>query len=210
MNKIKKALKRVVVLGLKDISVPQLMVNTKHYLQKMRGNAAFASLTAELRVIAAQLAKLETSYAVSQSRQRGTVDQMHTERKTLEVLLKGLGGLVEVIANSDPENALNIIESAGMVARKLPNTVPKQFSVKAGKEPGSVILNTKAMKRGTYIYEMTTDPNNPSGWEQIIVDVTVRHSWSGLSSGVRYYFRVAVVAAHVKCVWSPVLNILIQ
>jgi hypothetical protein len=191
------------------LPVSQVIANTKLYLQKMTGNASFATPNPTLAAISAQLTKLEASYLLSQSRAKGTVSQMRTDLKTLVILLKALAAYVEGIANADPDNAVTIIQSAGMVVKKTPNRAPKTFTAVVGKSPGSALLNTKAVSRSTYLYEMTTDPTNAASWVQIAANLTVKFIKTGLTSGTRYYFRVAVVTKGIQGAWSHVLNVMI-
>ncbi|HEV7230789.1 MAG TPA: fibronectin type III domain-containing protein, partial [Bacteroidia bacterium] len=127
----------------------------------------------------------------------------------LALSLKTLSGYVEGIANLDPVNAENIIISAGMAVKKPSVHGPKLFTVKPGKAAGSVNLDSKAEKGAVYVYEMTTDPNTPTSWANIYIGKTTKFLKTGLSSGQRYYFRVAVIIKGVQEPWSPVVNVVI-
>jgi hypothetical protein len=209
MSRKLKVLKQEAVLGLKHISTPQLIANTKLYLQKMTGNPNFPAPSPSLTLVFGQLTKLEASYTVSQSRALGTASQMQTDKKALIILLKALAAYVELIANADPDNAVAIIESSGMRVKRKGTPPPKIFSVVLSKDPNTVELNTKAETGGIYLYEMSTDPNNPASWGMVVFSKQVKCTKSGLTSGVRYYFRVAVIIKTVQGPWSPVLNVII-
>ncbi|HEV7230707.1 MAG TPA: fibronectin type III domain-containing protein, partial [Bacteroidia bacterium] len=127
----------------------------------------------------------------------------------LALSLKTLSGYVEGIANLDPVNAENIIISAGMAVKKPSVHGPKLFTAKPGKAAGSVNLDSKAEKGAVYVYEMTTDPNTPASWTNIYIGKTTKFLKTGLSSGQRYYFRVAVIIKGVQEPWSPVVNVVI-
>ena len=135
---------------------------------------------------------------------------MHVQLDALKLLLKSLVSYVEGIANADPVNAVEIAQSSGIPEKKAAVHTPKTFSAKLGKVKGSVMLNTKAVKGGVYIYQMTTDPNNAASWVTLVSDKVVKFTKSGLTSGVRYYFRVAVVSRSVQGDWSHELDLVVQ
>jgi hypothetical protein len=209
MSTKQKVKKKLVALGLSHATPPQQIVNAKHYVQSMTGNADFPSPSPTLATVSAQVAALEAAYDLSLTRARGTVGAMHVQLQTLNNLLKALAAYVENIANADPANASKIIAGAGMNEHKAPVKAPKTFTVRNGKVKGEVILNSKAVVRGTYIYEMTTDPNTASSWQAIFTGNTVRFVKTGLISATHYYFRVAVILKGVQGDWSPVLDLVV-
>jgi hypothetical protein len=209
MSKIIKLPKTIAVLGLSRITVPGLILKTSLIEGKMTGNTYFPSPLPALSVITTQLGKLVAAQNLVQTKVSGSASAMHAEAKTLEILLKQLTSYVETTANNDPPNAIVIIESAGLQIRKHTSHGQKVFSAKLGKTPGTVLLNTKAAVRSSYLFEMTTDPNTATSWAQIAISQTVKFTQIGLTSGIRYYFRVAVITKSVQGTWSPVLNVII-
>ncbi len=185
------------------------MANTKSYLQQMTGNSYFPSPVPTLAAVEAQLAKLEAAYTTSQTRQKGTVADMHAELKTLCLQLKMLAMYVEDTANANPEMAVGIMASSGMPARKTLEVPPKLFTVKLTGIPGEVRLNNKAVPGASYIYAMTTDPKTSATWVNIIFSREVKNVYGGLVSGTRYYFRTAIVQKSVQGPWSEVINMII-
>jgi len=208
MNNKAKVQKVLVALGLSKLTVPQLIANTRLYVQNMTGNVNFPTPTPTLAAVSAQQAKLEAAYTLSQTRVKGAVSDMHTEQKALHILLKSLATYVEAIANATPEQAVGIIESSGMPVKKPSVHAPKTFTVKTTATPGEVELNTKAVKKAIYTYAMTTDPNTATSWVDIIVNNDVKNTHGGLSSGTRYYFRVATTVKGIQSPWSSVINII--
>jgi hypothetical protein len=124
-------------------------------------------------------------------------------------MLKGLAGYVETAANADPPNAENIINSSGMPVKKTPVIQPKIFTAVAMKTPGIVRLNSKATPRASYVYEMTTDPATPASWSNIYIGGIVKFDKTGLTTGTRYYFRVAVSLKGILGAWSHTLSVIV-
>jgi hypothetical protein len=204
-----KVVKHLVALGLPKLTPPQVVAIARHFAQQMTGNAHFPNPSPQLVEITNQATVLENAYALSLTRAKGSVSKMHVELKTLARLLKGLSIYVETEANVDPENADNIISSSGMPVKKKGARPPKSFTAIAGKNPGTAILDNKAILRSIYIYQITTDPNNAVSWVTIATDVKVKLIKSGLSSGTRYFFRTAIITKGVQGAWSPVRDVMI-
>jgi hypothetical protein len=209
MSKTIKIPKTIAVLGLAHITIPQLILKTDLISGKLTGNTNFPSPLPALATITTQLGKLVAAQNLVQTRVSGSASAMHAEAKALEILLKQLTSYVETIANNDPPNAIVLIESAGLKIKQYTPRGAKVFSAKSGKTPGTVLLNTKAAARSSYLYEMTTDPNTATSWAQIAISQTVKFTQIGLTSGIRYYFRVAVITKAIQGTWSPVLNVII-
>jgi hypothetical protein len=203
-----KVRKKKVALLISKLTTPQLIANARHIVLSMTGNALFPSPVPALPGIDAEATALETAYGVSLTRAKGSSDKMHTERKMLSASLVSLANYVESVANANPDNTSHIISSAGMTEKKPSVRVPKGFTVKAGKDPGTAKISAQAIKRGIYVYEMTTDPATANSWAMIYTGNTVKYLKTGLSSGTRYYFRYAVITAGVQGNWSPVVNLM--
>jgi hypothetical protein len=198
--------RRTVALLLSKKSVPQIITDSNHYISCMTGNTHFPNPSPTLATLAIQIANVQAAYQTSLSGARGTKGLMYVELKTLEISLKLLAAYVEANANIDAVNAENIILSAGMKLKKPSIRQPKVFSVKAGKIEGDVILNSKAVKRGAYIYQMTTDPARTNGWFDVYQGLHVKCMIPGLELSKTYFFRLAVIDKNGKGAWSHVLS----
>jgi hypothetical protein len=209
MTTTKKVPKVTAVLGLAKLTNPQKLVKATAIRDKMTGNSNFPNPTPTLATVTAQLDKAKASLQAAQSKAHGASSPMHADIKALLVLLDQLASYVTAVANADGENAIAITESSGMSVKKQPLRLPKTFTAVAGKTPGSVSLSTKAIKGSVYIYEMSTDPTNATLWTVISTDNKVKYTKTGLTSGTRYYFRVALITKSVQAPWSAVLNVII-
>jgi hypothetical protein len=139
------------------------------------------------------------------------VAQKNEAKAALHLKLKALAAYVESIANADPEHAESIIASAGMPEKKLRTAVSHAFDVKLTNKPGEAMLTTKGVKRGAYIYEMSSDPSlAPASWSVIYQGVTMKFLKTGLVSGTRYFFRCSTIDKNGQSAWSSVLSVVIQ
>jgi hypothetical protein len=201
--------KRVVTLGLKGLTVPQLIQNSRHYVLSMTGNPYFPTPTPALASITAQTDQLEKDYAISLTRVKGSVGVMRAEEKKLITLNKTLASYVEMIANGNPPPGTDVIPKAGMVEKKTAVKKPKGFSVIHGPVMGEVILNSKSVKNVSTAYQMSTDPNNAALWQTIYMGIRVKFAKTGLTTGTRYYFRMAVTSKGVQGNWSAPIDLLV-
>jgi hypothetical protein len=196
-------------LGLAHLSVPQMLANAQHYVQQMTGNANFPSPTPTLASITTQIGVLTNAYNLSLTRVKGSVETMHLEEKILHSMLTPLAAYVEGIANADPVNAVKIFLSSGMPQKRTAVHNPKTFTVVNGKLKGSVVINSKATRGATYIYQMTTDQTNAGSWVTIYSAGKVKFTKLGLTSGTKYYFRMAQAIKGVQGNFGDVLELLV-
>ncbi|HEV7232559.1 MAG TPA: hypothetical protein VGO45_14575 [Bacteroidia bacterium] len=210
MSTTKKVSKKAVALNISGTPPSQVIVNATHYVTSMTGNAHFPNPSPALPAVSAQITALQAAYDLSLTRAKGSVGKMHLELKKLDILLKALAAYVESVANADPDNASIIIKLSGMTEKKPANRGPKIFSAKAGKTPGTALLNCKAQSRAVYVYQETTDPATATSWTTVYTGITAKFLKTGLISGTRYYFRYAVIIKGLQSDWSPVVNLVIQ
>jgi hypothetical protein len=196
-----------IALRLARLSTPQLLANARHYVDSMTGNPYFPSPTPDLASIAAQITVLNDAYVLSLERTIGTVAAMHVQRDILCLKLKSLAAYVEHVANADPVNGSTIIQKAGMPEKRHMTRAPKVFSATIGTVKGQVILDSKAVKGGVYIYQISTSNGVQKKWDTIITSSSVRHKLMGLTSSTTYFFRVGVVDRGLPQNWSPVLQV---
>jgi hypothetical protein len=201
--------KKLVSLGFRNLAVPALIQNSRHYVESMTGNPYFPAPVPPLGDITLQAEELEKAYQASLTRERGKVDVMRDEENKLRVLLKPLANYVERIANDDNPPGTDVIQKAGMMERRIPSLKPKYFTVLNGKISGEVIIDAKAYRSSVYIYEMTTDPRDSSSWRTLYFGTKVKYIQTGLNSGTRYYFRMALSRGGVQGDWSEVVDIFV-
>ncbi len=207
MTTVKKNRKFVAVLGLGKLTTVQISAKAKLIVSKMTGNVHFPTPTPTLTAVTAQIAVLDADITTALTKAKGTASPMHVATQALESQLRMLAGYVQNIANADQENGVSIIQSAGMDVRKPAARTPKTFSAKVEKVPGEVLLNTKAVPRSSYIYQMTTDPTLVSGWSTMAISNTAKYLKTGLTSGTKYFFRVAIITKSLQGDWSPVISV---
>jgi hypothetical protein len=128
----------------------------------------------------------------------------------LDLSLTSLSFYVESTANGNLQTAETVALSSGMEVKQRGVRTAHDFEVSTNGDPGEVNLSTKFVNRATFIWQMTTtSPDSDTTiWETIGQGTRSKFLKTGLNSGTRYYFRVAVVDKNGQGPWSNVLNII--
>lgn len=201
--------KVVVVLKMARLPIPQKVAKARFIVTSMTGNAFFTTPSPALAAITTSINALEAAYLAAAG---GGVDDtaaMHSKEFLLEILLKSLAAYVEVTANANLVNAEAIALSSGMEIRHQNTLHPKGFSVKPTGDPGEVKLSTVYVDRSTNVFQMTTDASGATGWLTIGQGTKSSFTKNGLTSGARYYFRVASVGRDGQEPWSNIVNTIV-
>lgn len=122
----------------------------------------------------------------------------------LDQALTKLAGYVESIAGKDD----GLITSAGMETKASPSTpsvpgVPQALSANAGEHEGEISLSWKAVPNArSYAIEASNDPAAAASWTHVGIATSASKLIGNLTSGKRYWFRVAAVSAGGQSGWS--------
>ncbi|MBI4945030.1 MAG: fibronectin type III domain-containing protein [Bacteroidetes bacterium] len=200
--------KSVVVLRLASLSIPKKIEKTRFIVTSMTGNVNFTTPNPTLATITANAGNLETAHIAAQGGGADETANMHAKELVLDLSLKLLSAYVEGIANSNPMNAEAIILSAGMEVKSGGGRRAKEFAAEQTGNPGEVKLSTLSSNRATFVFQMTTSPSTESSWATIGQSTRAKLVKSGLVSGTRYYFRVAMIDKNGQNPWSDVKNII--
>ena len=175
----------------------------------MTGNPAFPSPIPALALVTAAVNALQVAETAALTRAKGTAAARNAKRATLVDLLEQLKAYVQAQANATPDNAANIIQSAGLAVRKTPTHAARTFTVNPGAVSGSVKLYTKSVgSRSAYLWEYSTDAGKT--WVAAPVTVQARTTITGLPPGTTVLFRVQTVSKTGEGDWSQVLSHLVK
>jgi len=166
----------------------------------MTGNPNFTTPVPALAAITAKKTALETAYndGLIQRQQAKTATEVvaDTEKELAQILTQA-ALYVENVSGGDEAKIL----SAGMSVKDVASPVgelpaPMGLYATSGDEDGEIVLNWEPVRGAkSYVVQMTTDPNVPDSWTH---KKNVTESFTdikGLTSGGKYWFRVAGVGA---------------
>jgi hypothetical protein len=194
-------------LNLKKLSVTDKIAKGRQIVTAMRSNGSFPNPNPPLTEVTTALDELSQAYALVQSAKSEVstrvVVQDNAVAKVDQVLTK-LAGYVESVAGKDD----TLITSAGMVtkaSRSAPTlpVVPQALTANAGEHEGEISLGWKAVPNArSYTIEASVDPAAANSWTHIGIATSASKLVTNLTSGKRYWFRVAAVSAGGQSGWS--------
>ena len=194
-------------LNLRSLTVTEKIAKGRQIVTAMTNNASFANPNPPLIEITAALDELTQAFALVQAARSETttrvVSQDNAEAKVDQALTK-LAGYVESVAGKDDM----LITSVGMetkASRSTPTlpSVPQALSANASEHAGEINLFWKAVPNArSYVIEASQDPATANSWTHVGIATSASKVIAKLSSGKRYWFRVAAVTAGGQSGWS--------
>jgi hypothetical protein len=191
---------RVVAL----INVAQAIVKA------LTGNPHIPNPTPTLAALTTAIAALVATENAALTRVKGAVVQRNAAEKSLVQLLQLLKASVQSIADADPDNALTIIESAGLGTRNPAVRKPRVFAATGGTVSGSAKLAApSAGPRSSYEWELSTDGGKT--WVAAPPSVQAKTTLQGLASGTSVQFRYRAVTPKAGAGnWSTPASLVVQ
>ena len=194
-------------LNLRNLSVTDKIAKGRQIVTAMTNNPSFANPSPPLADVGTVLDDLEKAFALVQAARSEvttkTVTQDNAEAK-LDQTLTQLAGYVESVAGKDD----TIITSAGMETKASPSapsvpSAPQGLGAIAGEHEGEINLTWKPVANArSYIIEFSLDPATGNSWTHSGVATAANKTIFSLTSGKRYWFRVAAVGAVGQSGWS--------
>ena len=188
-------------------AVPDKLQTGRQIIAAMTNNPNFASPHPPLTDVTASLSTLDEAYKAYQiarldARAKANVaDDAETQ---LDSQLRKLAAYVESIADKDE----TIITSAGMQTKTLrttPSTLtaPEALSAMAGNHEGAIKLTWRKVENSrSYIIQISSDPPGTDSWGHAETVTVARKTIRNLTSGKKYWFRVAAIGSLGQSGWS--------
>jgi hypothetical protein len=195
-------------LNFNRLSLTEKIAKARQIVTALTGNPSFATPTPALATVTTTINETETaSTEAQQARQtaKEKTSAVNQKEEALDRLVSQLAAYVESIAGDDE----TLILSAGMGARERgvttteAPTVPKGLTASAGDHDGEVDLSWDRLAGAkSYVVEKSVDPPTATGWSHTAVSTKSSFTVTGLTSGTRYWFRVAAINANGQSGWS--------
>ncbi len=189
-----------VKLGLKGMPIPDKIALATRIVAAMTGNPNFVTPNPALADITAKTTALQTSYndALSKRAQaKAATDLQADDEKEFDRSLMLESLYVENESAGDDQK----ISSAGMNIRNIAAPIgqlsaPMNLYAEAGNNDGQIDLNWEPVRGArSYVVEITTDANVPTSWKHKTNVTESSAAITGLTSGGKFWFRVAGVGA---------------
>lgn len=194
-------------LNLKKLSVTDKIAKGRQIVTAMTNNASFPNPNPSLPDVTAALDGLTQAFAQVQAARSEVTTRVATQDNAeakVDQALTQLASYVESIAGRDE----TLISSAGMETKASPSaptmpSVPQALSANAGEHEGEINLVWKAVLNArSYTIEASIDPATPASWTHAGIATSASKVIANLTSGKRYWFRVAAVGAGGQSGWS--------
>lgn len=194
-------------LNLRQLPVTEKIAKARKIVTALTENASFPNPTPPLETITAAVNSFDAAYAATQvTRQqvKTRLSDQSSREEVLDQLMIQLAAHVESVAGTND----NLIHSAGMDTKAVPSvsampTPPAGFSAIAGDHDGEIVLSwDRIVKAKSYVIEQSPDPPTATSWAHAGVATKASMMINGLTSGTRYWFRVAAVGSSGQSGWS--------
>ena len=194
-------------LNLKNLSITDKVAKGRRIVAAMTNNANFPNPSPAIADVTTAVDDLEKAFASVQTAKSEVATRVGVQdnaQAKVDQILTQLAGYVESVAGRDG----TLITSAGMETRSaasspaLPSP-PQGLGATAGDHEGQIELLWKAVPNArSYTIEASSDPATPTSWTQVAIATSASKTINNLTSGKRYWFRVAAVGAGGQSGWS--------
>lgn len=201
-------------LNFTRLSVTDKIAKARQIVTALTGNASFTTPTPALASVTTAINDLETAntatLAARQEAKSRTTDQQNKE-DALDRIMTQLASYVESAAGDNE----TLIQSVGMDVRaaaspssQIPSP-PANLAASAGDRDGEIDLSWDTLVGArSYVIEKSSDPPTATSWSHAAVSTRSKTTIEGLTSGTRYWFRVAAINQHGQSGWSdPAMKI---
>ena len=191
-------------------AVPALILFAQVVLKALTNNPHFPTTTPTLAVLEAAINALIAAQSAAQTRVKGAVVQRNAAKKYLVQQLQLLRANVQNTADADPDNALSIIESAGMSVRRPTVRKPRVFAATPAATSGTVkLLAPSAGPRTAYEWEYSTDGGKT--WVAAPPSIQAKTTIPGMAAGTMVQFRYRAVTPKTGPEdWSAPVSFLVK
>ena len=202
--------------NLRHLSIPEKIARSQQIVAALTGNPNFTAPHPPLAQVTAAINELETAsnaaQAARQNAKAKTAAQKASE-EALDRIVMQLVAHVESVAGDDQQ----LILSAGLDVRAAAtastaseaHSAPPTLTATFGDHDGEIDLAWDTVRGArSYVIERSPDPPTESSWIHAAVSTRSQTTIEDLTSGTRYWFRVAAITATGQSAWSnPAMKI---
>ena len=189
--------------------VAALIVYAQGIVTRMTGNPSFPEPSPALSVITTSIDQLQAAETAARARTKGAAAVRNVKRTALLTLLRQLRGYLQTVADSDPETAVSVIESAGVAVRKTATRQARAFAAKPGTVSGTAKVVAKpAARRASYEWQYSTDGGKT--WVTAPSTLQAKTSITGLVPGATVQFKYRPVTKTGEGDWSQPVSLMVH
>ena len=195
-------------LNLHSLSIPEKIARGQQIVTALTNNTNFPAPHPPLAQVTAAIGELEAAANAAQAARqeaKARTAAQNGKEEALDRILTQLVAHVESVAGDEQE----LVLSAGLDVRgpAAPSTsapsAPASLTATAGDHDGEIDLSWDTVRNArSYVVERSPDPPTETSWAHAAVSTRSTATIQGLTSGTRYWFRVAAVTTGGQTPWS--------
>jgi hypothetical protein len=195
-------------LNLRDLPIPEKITRARQIVASLQDNRDFPSTQPTLAQVTTAIDEFDTAYAESQAARqdaRAKTSAQNQKEEALDRIMSRLASFIESASGGDETK----IKNAGMDTKSTRSSTsaglaaPAALAASAGDHEGEIDLHwDKVDKARSYVIEKSADPPTAISWQHCAVSLKSRAIVEGLTSGTKYWFRVAAVGTNGQSGWS--------
>jgi hypothetical protein len=194
-------------LNLKSLSMPEKIARARQIVTALTNNKDFTAPQPPLAQVTAAIdvvEQLNNDVQATRAAAKAKTSELNQQEAALDRVLTQLAAYVESVSGDDEAKII----SAGMEARAPRSassdlSAPTNLAASAGDHDGEIDLQwDKVARARSYVVEQSPDPPTDTTWTNSTVVVKSQATIEGLTSGKKYWFRVASVGASGQSGWS--------
>lgn len=196
-----------VKLNLRGLSTLELIALGRQIVKAMTGNPDFPTPQPTLAQLNTTIGELETAYGDMQTARQVAATKTSIKDEKQEATIRMLRQSAAYVESVSSDNEKMIL-GAGMDVRTVASpsqapTMPGDLIAREGDHEGEIDLQWDKV-RGAKSYEIqrSADPPTPTSWAHAAVSAKTSATINGLTSGTRYWFRVAAITSAGQSGWS--------
>jgi len=200
-----------VALNLPEDQSPLYIVRARNFVERMTGNPWFPEPVPSLAEVQVAINELFEAQVAAVTRAMGTAATRNAKRLVLHGLLQRLAVYVQEIANANPEQAVAIIESAGMDVKNSRGPAPRTFHLEpTGRQGEARVVVPKAGDNASYEYQYSLDGGVTwLPFPQLTTNYTTA-PLGGLKPGSMVHVRYRFTLKGVTSDWSGSMAIVVE
>jgi hypothetical protein len=186
------------------------LLQARHIYDCMSTSPWFASPSPDLTGFKTNIDLWEAAEISLRKREPGSKGLRDEKRRKVFLDEDGLKHFIQEISDSNPEQAVEIVNSSGMFVRAMSKFNKQDFTARSMNEGEAELASSIKGKRCAHEWQRTITPDKPDIWVTISITLQGKTRVKGLTSGTRVYFRHRKIFPDGMSDWDQTICIIIK